>query len=190
MSYEFTKLSDVPAVSEFPEGANAIIETNGEIKRCPSSGGSSVPKPLTYDYMPEGYPTKSVQTTTLMEEQALAFTSGVDAYSASLTNPLEIVNGQTYIVNWDGAEYECVCSIFNDTILVLGNLSVMGAGDDTGEPFAYSKFPNNSSGFATLDTSASHTISVERIEKTVTPMAEEFIPATMKNTTTVFYDRK
>ena len=186
MSYEFTKLSNVPAVSEFPEGANAIIETNGEIKRCPSSGGGSVPKPLTYDYMPEGYPTKSVQTTTLMEEQALAFTSDVDAYSASLTNPLEIVEGQTYIVNWDGAEYECVCSIFNDTILVLGNLSVMGAGDDTGEPFVYAKFPNNSSGFNTLDTSASHTISVKRIAETVTPMAEEFLPANTKNTT-VFY---
>ena len=41
MTYEFTKLSEVPAVSEFPEGANAIIETNGEIKRCPSSGGGS-----------------------------------------------------------------------------------------------------------------------------------------------------
>ena len=39
MSYEFTKLSEVPVVSEFPEGANAIIETNGEIKRCPSGGG-------------------------------------------------------------------------------------------------------------------------------------------------------
>ena len=38
MSYEFTKLSNVPVVSEFPEGANAVIETNGEIKRCPSSG--------------------------------------------------------------------------------------------------------------------------------------------------------
>lgn len=42
MSYEFTKLSDVPVVDEFPEGANAIIETNGEIKRCPSSGGGGV----------------------------------------------------------------------------------------------------------------------------------------------------
>lgn len=39
MSYEFTKLSNVPVVSEFPEGANAVIEANGEIKRCPSSGG-------------------------------------------------------------------------------------------------------------------------------------------------------
>ena len=41
MSYEFTKLSDVPVVAEFPEGANAVIETNGEIKRCPSGGGGT-----------------------------------------------------------------------------------------------------------------------------------------------------
>ena len=48
MSYEFTKLSDVPAVSEFPEGANAIIETNGEIKRCPSSGGGGSTDAVLY----------------------------------------------------------------------------------------------------------------------------------------------
>ena len=42
MSYEFTKLSDVPVVDEFPEGANAIIETNGEIKRCTSGGGGGI----------------------------------------------------------------------------------------------------------------------------------------------------
>lgn len=45
MSYEFTKLSDVPVVAEFPEGANTIIETSGEIKRCPSSGGGG----MSYD---------------------------------------------------------------------------------------------------------------------------------------------
>ena len=99
MSYEFTKLSEVPAVSEFPEGANAIIEANGEIKRCPSSGGGSVPKPLTYDYMPEGYPSKSVQTTTPMEERELAFTLDRTTYVAELTNPFEISEGQTYTVN-------------------------------------------------------------------------------------------
>ena len=41
MGYKFTKLSDVPVVAEFPEGANAIIEADGEIKRCPSAGGSA-----------------------------------------------------------------------------------------------------------------------------------------------------
>ena len=38
MSYEFTKLSDVPIVDSFPVGANTIIETNGEIRRCTSAG--------------------------------------------------------------------------------------------------------------------------------------------------------
>ena len=176
MSYEFTKLSEVPAVSKFPEGANAIIETNGEIKRCPSAGGSSVPKPLTYDYMPEGYPTKAMGTVTLMEEQELAFASdGEGLYAAPLTNALEIVEGQTYTVSWDGTEYERVCYTFSST-LMLGNLSIIGAGADTGEPFLYG-YSDIGGGFNTLDTAASHTISVKTIGEIVTPMAEEFIPA-------------
>ena len=196
MSYEFTKLSEVPAVSEFPEGANAIIETNGEIKRCPSSGGSSVPKPLTYDYMPEGYPRKSVQTITLMAEQELAFALEGDAlYTTYLNEALEIVAGQTYIVNWDGTEYECACSIFNGETPVIGNMSIYGAGDDTGEPFLFVVALR--AFFITLDTSASHTISIKTTQEIVTPMAEEFIPnipadklPTGANSTTVFYYRK
>ena len=48
MSYEFTKISDVPVVDSFPVGANTIIETNGEIRRCTSAiggGGVSVEVP-------------------------------------------------------------------------------------------------------------------------------------------------
>ena len=146
MSYDFTKLSGVPVVDEFPEGANAIIETNGEIKRCPSSGGGSVPKPLTYDYMPEGYPSKSVQTTTLMEEQELAFAlAGDTVYIALLTDALDIAEGQTYTVNWDGTEHKCVCGAINAT-LYIGNPAILGAGDDTGEPFIYGYNKNISSG--------------------------------------------
>ena len=202
MSYEFTKLSEVPAVSEFPEGANAIIEANGEIKRCPHSNtpnpltftgavtgsydGSealtveipSVPKPLTYDYMPEGYPSKSVQTTTLMEEQAVEFALNDSSYMAQITNAPEIVVGQTYIVKWDGTEYECVCFEFN-SYPALGNLSIMGTGDDTGEPFIYAyKTSLHAGQLLTLDPSATHTISVKT--------TEEFLPTTAKNTT-VFY---
>lgn len=167
MSYEFTKLSDVPAVDEFPEGANAIIETNGEIKHCPSS---NTPKPLTYDYMPEGYPSKALGTVTLMEEQELAFALDHNFYVASPTEAIELVEGRTYTVTWDGTEYECVCVVF-DSILILGNQSIDGLGDDTGEPFLYEYGI-----FATLDTSASHTISVKTTLETVTPMAEEYIP--------------
>ena len=138
-----------------------------------SSGGGSVPKPLTYDYMPEGYPTKTVQTTTLMEEQQVAFTLNNGKYIAEITNPFEIVEGQTYIVNWDGAEYECVCFAFKSKHFI-GNLSIAGASDDTGEPFLCIPVEYL---FATLDTSATHTISVKTTGEIVTPMAEEFIPA-------------
>ena len=150
-----------------------------------SGGGGSVPKPLTYDYMPEGYPTKSVQTTTLMEEQALEFALNGTFYMAQITNAPEIVKGQTYTVNWDGTEYICVSSLA-DSGPIIGNLSFVGIGDDTGEPFAYIYMPDEAVGqFATLDTSASHTISVKTTEEIVTPMAEEFLPAGMG--TTVFY---
>ena len=143
-----------------------------------SGGGGSVPKPLTYDYMPEGYPSKSVQTTTLMEEQTVEFAAmgGSGLYAAYPTEALEIVEGQTYTVKWDGTEYERICYAFDSETYVLGNLSIVGAGDDTGEPFVYVYNPSVASGFSTLDTSASHTISVKKIVETVTPMAEEYLP--------------
>lgn len=167
----------------------SVIDAIIAKKLCGGGGGGSVPKPLTYDYMPEGYPTKSVQTTTLMEEQEVAFAPAGDAghYVANLTNALEIVVGQTYTVKWDGTEYECVGFDFNP-IPVLGNLSMTGGGADTGEPFIYAYNPNEASGqFITLDTAASHTINVKTAEEVITPMAEEFLPANTKNTTTVFY---
>lgn len=179
MSYGFTKLSDVPVVAEFPEGANAVIETNGEIKRCPSS---NTPKPLTYDYMPEGYPKKTTGTVTVMAVQEVVFTDdkGKPPYFGYPAEPFEIVVGQTYIVNWDGTDYERICVEFS-TIPCLGNLSIAGAGDDTGEPFIYT-----GGRFLTLDTSASHTISVKTTKEVITPIAEEFLP-TGASSTTVFY---
>lgn len=145
-------------------------------------GGSSVPKPLTYDYMPEGYPSKSVQTTTLMEEQELEFTLSNGAYIAPITNAFNIVEGQTYTVNWDGAEYKCVGFVMQSDS-GIGNLSIIGNGEDTGVPFLYIYGI-----IFALDTSASHIIGVKTTAETVTPMAEEFLPANTKNTT-VFYLR-
>ena len=141
--------------------------------------GGSVPKPLTYDYMPEGYPTKAMGTITLMEEQELAFTLDEGVYLAEIKNSLGIVVGQTYIVNWDGTEYECVGAVFQ-SLHILGNLSVAGMGDDTGEPFlCVDNIKNSIFRFFTLDTSASHTIGVKTTGEIVTPMAEEFLPSSV-----------
>ena len=160
------------------------------LKQFGGGGGVSVPKPLTYDYMPDGYPKKSVQTTTLMEEQDVEFVFNSESvvYVGALPTGIEIAVGQTYRVNWDGTEYECVGEpTFDGNASALGNLSIAGLGDDTGEPFLYLYDNTETSGiFTTIDTSASHTISIKKAEEVVTPMAEEFLPDKTKNTT-VFY---
>lgn len=38
MAYEFKKLGEVEALEEVPDGANALIEVNGDIKRVPGTG--------------------------------------------------------------------------------------------------------------------------------------------------------
>ena len=157
-------------INQTPENTNPSVLATllGELK---------VPKPLTYNYMPEGYPSKIVQAETLMEEQELAFE--VDEYVriATLPNPIEIIEGQTYTVNWDGTEYKCVGFTIDEDKCGFGNLYLLKVGDDTGEPFSYTYNKTYAiGGFMTSDTSASHTISVKKIEETVTPMAEEFMP--------------
>ena len=175
---------------EYSETENKIRFSNDKTTIEFSAGSAApvvsdvVPKPLTYDYMPEGYPTKTTGNVTVMEEQELAFThlaNGV--YVSRLTDPLALVPGQTYTVKWDGTEYECVF-FDNGKNAYLGNASIGGPGEDTGEPFLYNFYQN---AFGTLDTSASHTISVKTVEEVITPMAEEFLPASAKNATTVFY---
>ena len=163
----------------FMLGEGLVLSEDGKTLSVSGGGGGSVPKPLTFDYMPEGYPTKIVQTTTLMEEQQVAFASvGYGLYISSLATTFYIVEGQTYTVNWDGTEYECVGVSSGENAYVLGNLSIINAGDDTGEPFLYSYNKDAATGgFSTLDTSASHTISVKTTAETITPMAEEFIPS-------------
>lgn len=38
MSYEFKRLADVASIEEFPEGANVLIEHQGNVKRCAAGG--------------------------------------------------------------------------------------------------------------------------------------------------------
>ena len=104
-------------------------------KKLCGGGGGSVPKPLTYDYMPEGYPRKSAGTVMVMAEQELAFTDGGGMYVANLSDGFKVTAGQTYAVNWDGTEYECVGSAVDETSYSIGNVSIAGESSNAGEPF-------------------------------------------------------
>ena len=171
--YQLAEYSETENKIRFSNDANVVEFGAGAAAPVVSE---VVPKPLTYDYMPEGYPKKTMEIVTVTEETELAFALEGSVYTAQLTNAFEVVVDQTYSVNWDGIEYECVCIALN-SILVLGNLSVYGIGNDTGEPFIYSYNSNQATGgFATLDTSASHTISVKTTAEVITPIDGNYLP--------------
>ena len=144
-----------------------------------SGGGVSIPKPLTYDYMPEGYPSKSVETVTLMQEQKVTFSNLGGVSTASSPAKFDISDGQTYTVVWDGVEYSCVCHAMEDGNYI-GNPAAFGA-ESTGEPFVYLE---NGSRYmwGSYDTATSHTIGVtgpdtvyKTIDKKFLPEAEKFV---------------
>ena len=136
-----------------------------------------ISKPLTYDYMPEGYPSKSVQTTTLMEEQRLSFEYRDNLYIATLPVSIDLVEGQTYVVTFDGIIYKCLCKL-NRNVEYIGSDQNEYGGLVGDEPFCVSN------GFVAarcdvyLGLYTEHTIGIITVVETITPMAEEFMSQT------------
>lgn len=125
-----------------------------------AGGGGSIPKPLTYDYMPEGYPSKSIGTVTLMEEQEVSpFTdAGEGLMSAVSPVVLELADGDNLTVVWDGVSYDTVVTMVRGQFPAFGNLGLAGMGDVTDYPFLY--LNGGTPTWITADTATSHTIKV------------------------------
>ena len=109
--------------------------------------------------------------TVLVEETTAPFSENTGLYVAEVPSTFDATVGETYKVSWDGADYECACVAMDGTpLLLIGNMSIFGAGSDTGEPFVIIVYPNgNGMGIGTSDISDSHTIS---ISKTVVPVVK------------------
>ena len=103
----------------------------------------SIPKPLTYDYMPEGYPKMVEFTGTLMEQQSVP-----NDYHP--VNPIVPIEGNTYTVNFEGTNYNCIChrcELMEEggtkpeyIYLYIGNpaaLDIPGETSELNEPFLY-----------------------------------------------------
>lgn len=152
---------------------NVSVNDKKNIYRSkPVMNVDTVPKPLTYDYMPEGYPKKVIETVTLMEEQQVTFTDMDGAYQAAAPVKFDISEGKTYTVVWDGVEYSCVCHAMGP-ITYIGNPAVFGL-EATSEPFLYvnSEQPT----WASYDTAASHMIKVTTIDTVYQTIDENFLP--------------
>lgn len=110
--------------------------------------------------------------TVLVEESTVSFTESDGMYTAQFPSTFAATVGETYKVSWDGTVYECTC-IDSHGMTAIGNLSVVGAGSDTGEPF----FMDATDGILifTADTSASHTFSISCTAAPIVKIPAKFI---------------
>ena len=115
--------------------------------------------------------TRDTVETVLVEESTVSFADMDGVYIGQLESTFVPTVGETYKVSWDGTTYESTC-VNSNVLQVIGNLSIMGIGSDTGEPFLIAVGNGNGIRIATADTSASHTFS---ISGTVVPIVK--IPA-------------
>ena len=113
--------------------------------------------------------------TVLVEESTVTFAKNGSLYGAMFPKTFEATVGNIYKVSWDGSDYECTCADFNNTP-VIGNLSIMGAGSDTGEPFVMGILNGARIQIITADTSASHTFSISRFVQEVVKIDEKYLP--------------
>ena len=123
--------------------------------------------------------------TVLVEESTVSFSfsESEGAYLAQHPTTFSATVGEIYKVYWDGSAYECTCVANSEsTLLFIGNLSIMGMGSDTGEPFIIGVFNGEGINIATTDTSASHTFSISRFVTEVVKIDEKYLPDTVATT--------
>ena len=114
--------------------------------------------------------------TVLVEESTVSFAdSGRGLYMAQIRLNFAPTVGEVYKVSWDGTVYECTCVGFSGET-AIGNLSIAGAGSDTGEPFVVGVMGDGEAMIYTLDTSASHTFSISGFVVEVVKIDEKYLP--------------
>ena len=112
--------------------------------------------------------------TVLVEESALSFADNSGIYTAQFSSTFTPIIGNTYTVYWDSTAYECICVEFYG-MPCLGNISILDAGSDTGEPFM-SAFTSEAKAIYTKDTSASHTISISELSPKIVKIDFKYLP--------------
>ena len=158
---------------------NVSVNDKKNIYRSkPVMNVDTVPKPLTYDYMPEGYPAKSIEYVTLMEEQEVTFYKTDSAMEAIAPVALAIKQGDKLTVVWDGVSYDATVKRVKSgpsEILAFGNLALVGQGDAEDYPFVCG-MENSVMAWTTADTATSHTIKVMRPTVKYTPIDVNYMP--------------
>lgn len=70
----------------------------------------------------------------------------------------QVTEGGTYAVSWNGTAYSCKAILYGS--MLLGNASLLGSGDDTGEPFCLEVL-SDTSAYIYKNTSTAETVTIK-----------------------------
>lgn len=99
-------------------------------------------------------------------------------YAAMIPFPEPFVAGDTYLVTWDGTDYQCTAAEL-EGIAFLGNLGIAGLSVPSAEPFVMAVESDEEGCMLTIaaaDSGASHTVAIRHMRVTIRPLAMELLP--------------
>ena len=122
-------------------------------------------KQIDSKYIKDMYYDNGIKNTVIFEEQVIEGfqqeSENMYAALATISESLSIVSGNTYLVNWDGVEYETVASLY-EIYPYVGNGSYL-TGNPSGDIPFFIAFIGNTLMIYTNPSSESHTISITEV---------------------------
>lgn len=170
---EYTNTGATNGESKWLKYIAEQIEKNGV-------GGSSVQPDWNQnndtadDYIKNRPFYEAKQSTTLLDG-TFAFVNSDGMYMAQPKSTYDLIEGETYTITFDNVTYKCSAIKVNGEVYVLGNLSIGGAGDNTGEPFVIS-VNNHQWMMATNTSEGTHSVSVAGNTIVITKVPEKYLP--------------
>ncbi len=180
-------------VTQTPENTNpAVLNTLLKDLKEPSIDSADVVKIVKDEFAGGVGYVAGKEIVVVYPETQLDFqdAGGMELYlHQTTTNDFMLpVEGETYIVKWDGTEYEVICSSFNNDPF-LGNKSMLGL--TGGEEYPFAIIENSGEiGIATTEQAASHTISVIRKKITYSLINSNYLPVATNDSFGLVKDNK
>lgn len=116
---------------------------------------------------------------------AFNFNENHGIFVSMLEPPINIAEGNECFITWDGVEYKCVSRYFNgEGMVFVGNKSITGSGEDTGEPFIITDTL-----IGTLDTSQSHVIKFDMLTYDYSKLGTQYVENGRFLKNIVYHDR-
>ena len=146
-----------------------------------AGGGSSVSTPdwnqndaTASDYIKNRpFYTGDPVETEIIPATTVTFTENSGLMGATWPESFDLVEGQTYTVSWDGTDYVCTGTLFNK-IPILGNLGILGAGPDTGEPFIF--LNQGQWSVVSKESATEHIIGIKTVTIPIVTLDEKYLP--------------